>query len=298
MILKSVPVDSSPHHKPVIIFAIRGTGTASFSDWAVNLRSAPASPEGFLDDSGNLCHAGFLEVAKQMIAVVSGRLKALLAGEPRRRRCSLIITGHSAGGAVAALLYCHMLAQSKGAASELNALTSSFKRVHCITFGTPPVSLLPLSRPNAPGLSKSLFLSFINEGDPVARADKAYVKSLLELLASHPPPNPAAPQPATKPYAGNRVHGGARAPGPTWPVPSATFSIAGQPIILRSGTSSPTDKKRNTVSERLDEGVIAVTCRDDQLRGVIWGDPVCHLMSLYAGRVEMLAVSAVTGRKR
>jgi hypothetical protein len=42
MVIKSIPIDDMN----VIVFAIRGTQT--FMDWAVNLNSAPASPEGFL----------------------------------------------------------------------------------------------------------------------------------------------------------------------------------------------------------------------------------------------------------
>lgn len=41
-VIKSVPMD----HMNTIVFAIRGT--ASFSDWAVNLDTAPTSPAGFL----------------------------------------------------------------------------------------------------------------------------------------------------------------------------------------------------------------------------------------------------------
>src|ERR1700712_44475 len=42
MVIKSVPMDDMN----TIVFAIRGT--QSFMDWAVNLKSAPVSPEGFL----------------------------------------------------------------------------------------------------------------------------------------------------------------------------------------------------------------------------------------------------------
>lgn len=45
MVIKSVPMDDMN----TIVFAIRGTQT--FMDWAVNLNSAPASPEGFLVSS-------------------------------------------------------------------------------------------------------------------------------------------------------------------------------------------------------------------------------------------------------
>lgn len=290
MRIKSISMD----HMDTIVFAIRGS--ASFMDWAVNLNAEPVSPSGFLDDPGNLCHAGFLSVAKRMIKPVADRLSQLLRERPSRCRYSLMITGHSAGGAVAALLYSHMQATTQDARSELNRLTSRFKRVHCVTFGTPPVSLLPLLKPDSSRLRKSLFLSFVNEGDPVVRADKPYVKSLLELL-SKPAPSLRRFLPTDEPRdkTSDRRRRGTR---PVWGVPPCTLSNAGRIVVLRSGTptSRPTDRK--TVRQRLNEGVVAVTCRDEDLRGVIWGDPMCHLMSLYAGRIDLLAVAAITGQDR
>ncbi len=44
MVIKSVPMDDMN----TIVFAIRGTNLTSFADWAVNVKSAPTSPEGFL----------------------------------------------------------------------------------------------------------------------------------------------------------------------------------------------------------------------------------------------------------
>ncbi|KAK8003886.1 hypothetical protein PG989_003605 [Apiospora arundinis] len=359
MRLKSVPMD----HMNTIVFAIRGTAT--FMDWAVNLNTAPTSPTGFLDDPGNFCHAGFLTAARKMIKPVAARLRQLLEEQPGRASHSLLITGHSAGGAVAALLYSHMLATSRSAASELNHLTSCFKRVHCVTFGAPPVSLLPLAKPpNRPELKKSIFLAFVNEGDPVARADKAYIKSLLELFAAPvpetssssdsrgrkssnasstsdsgrkscsapelPPRRPgtdktskekkhskstsAVPSSktssktsylvkasssslistATSKTSSSSKKSKSSANKPTWQVPPSTLSNAGRLVVLRSGDPRARIKSRKTVEERLDEGVVAQTVTDEELRGVVWGDPVCHVMKLYAGRIETLAVGAVT----
>lgn len=293
-----------------------------------------------------------------MVKPVAARLRQLLADDPGLRSYSLLITGHSAGGAVAALLYSHMLSTSPAAASELSELTSRFKRVHCVTFGTPPVSLLPLQRPSdfaaRPELRKSLFLSFVNEGDPVARADKAYVRSLLELFAT-PAPTPGATaaghstsaltvpdaaarglrkkisktslmmmQPARSAAAAaaaasrtridessssssssdnssaqHRHHGRTTSSGggaPVWDVPPAVLSNAGRIVVLRSGDPRARLKGKKTVEERLDEGVVAQIATDEQLRTVVWGDPVCHLMKLYAGRLEMLAVNSVTAK--
>ncbi|KAI1339425.1 alpha/beta-hydrolase [Xylariaceae sp. FL0016] len=325
MCLKSVPMD----HMNTIVFAIRGTAT--FMDWAVNLNTAPTAPIGFLDDQRNFCHSGFLSVARKMIAPVAARLRQLLEENPSRCSYSLLITGHSAGGAIASLLYMHMLATSQAASSELNTLTGCFKRVHCITFGTPPVSLRPLETPRRYNLRKSLFLSFVNEGDPVVRADKAYVKSLLELFVAPAPgreqrgETPKLPAPngrsdwPPKPHekkskaslvsktskmsmntqqSSSKLNGKAKPVGPIWTVPPNTLSNAGRIVVLRSGDPHAKPRRTKTVEERLNEGVVAQTASEEQLRGLIWGDPVCHVMKLYAGRIEVLAVGAVTAQGR
>ncbi|KAI0859251.1 Alpha/Beta hydrolase protein [Xylaria cubensis] len=311
MYIKSLPMDDMG----TIVFAIRGT--ANFIDWTVNLNTAPAAPTGFLDDVSNFCHAGFLSVAKNMIAPVASRLRHLLEEDPGRCAHSLLITGHSAGGAIASLLYMHMLATSKASSSELNLLTGCFRRIHCITFGSPPVSLLPLQTPQRHELRKSLFYSFINEGDPVTRADKAYVKSLLELFAAPAPSSPGSPnltqsqekkRPAfktSKLLMKNNQSRHSRSlakrerqttSGPIWRVPPSTLSNAGRIIVLRSSNPQKKVKCMKTVEECLGEGVVAQVASDEKLRGVIWGDPVCHVMKLYTARIEALAVRAVTAK--
>ncbi|CRG83408.1 hypothetical protein PISL3812_00759 [Talaromyces islandicus] len=283
MLVKSVPLDDMN----AIVFAIRGT--QNFRDWAVNMHTEPASPSNFLDDEGNLCHSGFLNVSRNMVKPVAKRLRDLLNENPRRASCSLVITGHSAGGAVAALLYCHMLSQT--VSSELTHLRGLFKRVHCVTFGAPPVSLLPLQRPDHADdrkpytNSKSLFFGFINEGDPVARADKTYVKSLLELYAK--------PAPCLSPLLLHRPN----RHKPTWNVPEATLSLAGRLVILR-GRHSPSSSSKNSPSRNNEkaDAVEAVTAADEDLRGLVFGDPLMHTMDLYAQRIERLATEAVVER--
>jgi hypothetical protein len=304
MVIKSVPVDDMN----AIVFAIRGTGKRNFMDWAVNLHTAPTSPRGFLDDPGNLCHGGFLDVARKMVKPVAARLRQLLEENPNRASFSLLITGHSAGGAVAALLYSHMLSET--VRSELNILTGCFKRIHMVSFGAPPVSLVPLSKPpnSERRLRKSLFLSFVNEGDPVPRIEKAYVRSLVELYASPAPKtttnqallaskSPAStsklnlslgvvkqekrpklpPRSATAPTSEIRPISNV-----VWKVPEATFSNAGRLVILRV----PRNGRQ--------EDVKACIATDEQMRSVVFGDVMMHMMDLYARRVKILAVRATT----
>lgn len=290
MVIKSLPMDDAN----TIIFAIRGT--ADFMDWAVNLNTAPSSPVGFLDDTGNLCHAGFLSVARKMIHPVATRLRQLLEEDPGRASYSLLITGHSAGGAVASLLYAHMVAVSSQAESELNLLTGCFRRIHCITFGAPPISLLPLKKPDKSELAKSLFFGFVNEGDPVVRADREYVRSLMQLFTTPAPRPEAAMYPGTTQAMQSRTSTHRRLRytlGPVWEVPPSALSNAGRIVVLRSGSPSLRKNRKETVEERLRQGVVAQFTSDDQLRKVIWGDPLCHAMKLYAGRVEVLSIASM-----
>ena len=268
-----------------------------------------------------------------MVPSVAARLRSLLEEDPSRSSCSLLMTGHSAGGAVATLLYAHMLCE--GLRSELSILTGCFKRIHCITFGTPPISLLPLQKPCEPRLKKSLFLSFINEGDPVPRADKAYIRSLLELYASPAPPLPLPPSttalptkasgksliPTQRPLLFGQRRGSAPAVMNTaqaaqlqqqhqkqrsynqtslsrWPVPQGILSNAGRLVVLRSPPSSdtkasPPRKKGDNGDIYNEEDVKASVATDEALRGVVFGDPLKHMMTLYARRVEVLATKAV-----
>jgi hypothetical protein len=305
MVLKSVPIDDMH----TVVFSIRGSAT--FMDWAVNYKSAPSSPSGFLDDEGNLCHSGFLYVARKMVAPVAERLRALLQENPSRAHCSLLITGHSAGGAVAALLYAHMM--NTTVQSELSYLTGFFKRVHCVTFGAPPVSLLPLQRPDDRRHRKSMFFSFINEGDPVPRADKQIIRSLLKLYASPAPTSVCSSTlsslsklnlsssndsyatlqtQSSKPSKSSKVSNNSvdttsttTAAQRIWNIPATTLSAAGRLVVLRE---KPMRQHAHA------DDIEAVTVDDELLRTVVYGDPLKHMMSLYKRRIEILATRAVT----
>lgn len=265
MVIKSIPLDDLN----TIVFAIRGT--QSFHDWAINIKTDPTSPAGFLDDGDNLCHSGFLSVARKMVAPVAARLRSLIAEDPNRIAHSLIMTGHSAGGAVASLLFCHML--SDYVRSELTHLRGFFKRVHCVTFGAPPLSLHPLQLPQWNHLSphRSMFFAFINEGDPVPRAEKAYIFSLVELYTS-----PTA-----------KAHDRRRKPL-RWRLPQATLSTGGQLVLLRKQQKSPGAVLRRPRYE----GVEACMISYAQLREAVFGDPLKHTMDLYARRIEELVRGA------
>lgn len=315
MIIKSAPVDQLD----VLVFAIRGS--KGIDDWRTNFANDPASPAGFIDDAGNLCHEGFLRCARKMVRPIAERLREMLQQDPKRAGCALLLTGHSAGGAVAQLLYMHMLSSLK---SELTDLKGFFRHIHCVTFGAPPVSLLPLQKPTTKAMQKSLFLSFINEGDPVARADWAYLKCLMELYAT---PGPSPPKgikvkPSggdkkalkgilkggksastlavnrTRPTAGNRTNSAPSTSSvdarPVWPVPRGTLSSAGKIVLLRTSRKPPSKDPKKGGNGNGEERIEARLATDQQLRGCIFGLLMMHKMDVYRERIERMAVGAVT----
>jgi hypothetical protein len=91
----------------------------------------------------------------------------------------LLFTGHSAGGAIASLLYAHIASVRY---SPLSCATKAFSRIHCIIFGCPPVSKYPLPYPRK---INSLFLNFLNEGDPITRADRGFLAKKCAWLRPH-----------------------------------------------------------------------------------------------------------------
>ncbi|KAE8356381.1 Alpha/Beta hydrolase protein [Aspergillus coremiiformis] len=246
-----------------IVLAIRGT--QSFRDWAVNMNTLPTAPQNLLDDAENLCHAGFLTVAEKMIPSLAAHLRDLLTEDPTRASYSLILTGHSAGGAVASLLYCHL--HSTTASSELSHVASFFPTIHCITFGAPPISIRPLLPPNPP----SIFYAFINEGDPVPRAEKPYITSLLNLYLSPGPFHLDTTR--TYPFIRRKT-----TPA-TWHVPPTTLALAGHIVLLRT----PAADHRTPGPE-----VEACHVTNELLKDVIFGDPIQHMMGLYMDRIDCL----------
>ncbi|KAK3074878.1 hypothetical protein LTR53_002332 [Teratosphaeriaceae sp. CCFEE 6253] len=272
----------------LLIVAIRGS-QRNLVDWHINFGFAPSSPTGFLDDPGNACHAGFLQVARAMLQPVAAQLRAHIENNPAwAGGCSLLFTGHSAGGAVASLLFAHML--SRTVTSELTALAGVFRRVHCVTFGTPPISLLPLQLPRGGRETKNQFLSFANEGDLVVRADWAYLKSLARLLAAPaptPPSSSSSRQRLREKVSRRHLHADAAANSGAarWAVPDASLSAAGRMVLLREKPHAKSG------------AVEAVQVTDGELRGVVFGDPAMHRMLLYKQRIDDLTFAVVSGRE-
>jgi hypothetical protein len=271
----------------IIIVSIRGTELQCLADWAVNKTAGPVNPVGFLDDEENACHAGFLQVAKAMVGQVAAQLQEYPA---LSERPSLLITGHSAGDAVATMLYSHMLSSS--VESGLTVLASRFSSINCVTFGAPPLSVKPL--PRCDDRDSSVFLSFAHEGDPVLPlSNAAYVKSLAKLMTASPPSSAAkagvAPSvKVVRQFRGTRVIRQVQAVPPTpwkelplWPTPHAPLTNAGDIVLLR-------DKESGSA--------VASRVAHEDLADVIFSNLAQHTTKMYIRRVNEVALDAMMGR--
>ena len=169
------------------------------------------------------------------------------------------------------------------------------------------MSLLPLQKPDRRELRNSVFLGFVNEGDLVARAERKYVFSILDMRFG-------AGQPcALKTKKSNRnllasskmrksSKSGKSVDQPIWPVPEATLSNAGRLVLLRSveerageGVGKQGKKSKKTKEQKMEDGVLAQWVTDDLLRGAIFSALDVHKMEVYRRRVEVLATNAVVG---
>jgi hypothetical protein len=269
----------------LLIVSIRGTQFQCLSDWSVNKAANPVKPTGFLDDEENACHAGFLQVAKAMVVQIATMLQQHPASSEKP---TLLFTGHSAGGAVAAMLYSHMLSTS--VISDLTSLATQFSSISCVTFGAPPLSLTPLPKREH---GSGVFLSFANEGDPVLRlSNAAYVKSLAKLMTTSPPSSVASttlPVKVVRHSRGTRVirQSAPSAPAtpweelPLWPTPPAPLTNAGDVILLR---------------DREDGNAAASRVTSEELQDVMFADLAQHPIDMYMRRVKDVAFAAMMGR--
>ncbi|KAK3997970.1 Alpha/Beta hydrolase [Cladorrhinum sp. PSN332] len=140
-------------HFPALVIAIRRT--ASTVDGIANLNGEPRDASEFLSNTAKIsAHSGFLKAAEALSEIVEQRIRS--SHDSNRH---VIFTGHSAGGAVATLLYLRF--------REL--LPCKERSVSCVTFGAPPcVSGIITELSES---AKGVHLNVVNEFDMAYRQD-------------------------------------------------------------------------------------------------------------------------------
>jgi len=122
--------------------------------------------------------------------------------------------------------------------------------IDCVTFGGPPISKPAILRPTT---KSSLFISFVNEGDPVPLAQEDYMRSLVKAW--------------TQPFTGGE-----------WVVPPPFYLPSGDQVVLRGETDETGELKK----------VFPLHVDPTALEAVVFGDIVMHSMSIYVERIQMI----------
>ncbi|RYP48538.1 hypothetical protein DL768_005577 [Monosporascus sp. mg162] len=257
-----ISVQQVPNRGRVLVVAIRGSKT--MMDWLVNGNGDAVSCQKVLGtnmQSTARCHRGFLTVAEHMQRAVGQAIDKMLncLETGPADGLDLIFTGHSAGGAIAKLLYAMSASPSHAIANPI----PNFCRIHCLVFGAPPITTLPIVPPESGYFQSGLFLNIVNEGDPVSLMQPDYVKALLKFFTLNAID--------LERYLTEKYPEG-------FTVPAPVFRVSGSCIVLRDNDPDNVD----------DVGWNAVTIRADKLERKLFGNPALHPMAEYLKRVKDL----------
>ncbi|OCK78593.1 alpha/beta-hydrolase [Lepidopterella palustris CBS 459.81] len=224
-------------------------------------------------------HAGFLNSALELIGQLSNRIEARLKQNPRT---NILFTGHSAGGAVASLL--HLSFRTKLAPTFTDATFS------CITFGSPPVAKY-LSQKDRMALdeltSSARVLNIVNEYDLVARADKGYIHSLIQLYSSVGPPE--------------RIHKSSQDEIDTdednrhyWPLPAPEVQHIGPIVVLKIDPPSSDMKGTDSSLPALILSAWRITKED--LSRLMFCRLSVHSRMAYRSRIQQIESGCLNGQ--
>ncbi|KAL4784663.1 Alpha/Beta hydrolase protein [Aspergillus varians] len=275
----------SDEHGPVLVIAIRGS--ASVVDHVVNANYRPADASNFIDftrwykPGGTFsAHAGFLKSAEVLEPTVSREINKYVGEFGEKSR--VLFTGHSAGGAVASLLFLRYIYSQHSVAHTHWQLI----RFSCITFGAPPVLTVPAHIDE-----RYLCLNVINEFDMVSRADGAYKDCLVDLVRSMHESGEQSAATKTKrtPDAGPDTETSSRESHSQqekvrWPTPKSCYSHVGPRIVcaMRPDATTPASLRLHVVEVPKEDFERLLFCRVS-----------VHRRACYAQRVRLLVEGRV-----
>ncbi|KAK6359960.1 hypothetical protein TWF696_001083 [Orbilia brochopaga] len=281
---------------PYLVIAIRGS--AGTLDNIVNLNGEPRDASALIAEGGVgsdyytatrfHAHAGFLNAALKLRDLLSPSIDSFLT---RNSRGTILFTGHSAGGAVASLL--HLLFRARLAYQYTGA---AFK---CITFGSPPVVkyTTPADKLVVEGLiSSAHILNIVNEYDLVARSDRRYILSMVQLYNSTDDQEKMHAIPGVPT---SIVGGDGR---PPWSLPEPELFHVGPIVILKIGPyksdarmarTSPSAHVPGSAGSRLVMSAWQIT--PEELSKIVFCRLSVHSRIVYRDRIQKLRNGCFNG---
>ncbi|KAI0874390.1 Alpha/Beta hydrolase protein [Hypoxylon argillaceum] len=265
------PYDSYAKPTTYLIIAVRGS--ASTVDQLINLHGEPRDADTLFQDfdkSHSLgptlnfqAHAGFLNSAQKLLAPVSAQIEKHLS---KGQDFKIVLTGHSAGGAVATLLHI--------------ALTIKFTSVSfsCITFGSPPVAAVVAEEDRIAInriLAQAPVLNIVNEYDLVPRLDRGYLRSLIRLFNSEALIFNGEESYTTKDDSTRR-----------WPLPASDLKHVGPIVVLR--TELPDLRLDNIKPSDVSTRVTAWSVTSEDISSLVFCKLQVHKRKYYREKIDQL----------
>ncbi|KAI0437301.1 Alpha/Beta hydrolase protein [Xylaria telfairii] len=266
------PYNSRDESTTYLIIAVRGS--ASTVDHLVNLngeaRDASTLCQG-MEQALNfgekapkfMAHAGFLNSARELLAPVSAQIEKQLS---KGQKFNILLTGHSAGGAVAALLHLALGARFAGVAFS------------CITFGSPPAAKF-VTQEDRIALDRIMaqapVLNIVNEYDLVARLDAGYLRSLIRLYNSEAPGSTSED---------TLTPGGTL--GKRWELPAPDLQHIGPIVVLK--TELPDLRPDSLKSAGVSTRVTAWSATPESLSELVFCQLRVHRRMYYRQKIEQL----------
>ncbi|SCN68255.1 uncharacterized protein FFB20_02965 [Fusarium fujikuroi] len=221
-------------------------------------------------------HSGFLACAATLLPWLTEEIIRQVTADKSLK--DVVFTGHSAGGAVASMVFLHFVCHCP---SELSNAKFSL-----VTFGAPPVT-----SKNVTELAQALpqtrhIYAVVNEHDLVPRVDQGYITSIIMLYRS------AYGLPLSElnnsTFANTQ---GDRKDIAIWELPPPDFYVVGNVIILRSKFDSVLQSRLshsstdiNTPAQKLD----IIQMSQMQFGKLLFFEISVHKRKIYLNRLEKL----------
>ncbi|KAH7222451.1 Alpha/Beta hydrolase protein [Fusarium oxysporum] len=229
-------------------------------------------------DERIFAHSGFLACAATLLPWLTEEIIRQVTADKSLE--DIVFTGHSAGGAVAAMIFLHFVCHFP---SELSNAKFSL-----VTFGAPPVTSTNITE-LAQSLPQSRHIyAVVNEHDLVPRVDQGYITSIISLYRS------AYGLPLSDfnntTFTNNTQAD--RNQDAIWKLPSPDFYVVGNIIVLRAkldynalqSTSSQTSTDTITPPQKLD--ILRVS--PIEFCKLLFFEISVHKRKIYLNRLERL----------
>ncbi|KAF4982820.1 hypothetical protein FZEAL_1612 [Fusarium zealandicum] len=267
-------------------------GTASKADHMVNFnrdREDAGPTFTFPESSTDIAvHGGFLACANALLPWLTQEIIRQVELDDSLRH--VVFTGHSAGGAVAAIVFLHFVCHCPDQLSNVD--------FSLVTFGSPPVTSIDITK-QAQRLSRTKhIMAVVNEYDLVPRIDQTYIASIISLYRSAYETSLADPTGVVSVGKTNAQDSS----GSQWELPAPDFHVVGDIVVLRAklnlGELSSAGEGDDVVDAVPTPSLDMIQVSSSDFNRLVFFDISVHKRRIYLDRLEKILRGRITGASK